>query len=148
MKSHSFARSPSPCSLCLFCSSSFGLEFFRTLWSLSFDLDFFYLTLSTAFLYSFASLQSVLRASTGTAAASLVHSVCTALGRVTISQASVSACPASLARCVTKASIPLCPSDLCQAFSLVFCCVFSIYSGLFDLKCIIAPWYSHFVLLL
>lgn len=52
----------------------------------------------------------------GTAAASLVHSVCTALGRVTTSQASVSACPASLARCVTKVSL----SDLCHTFSTSF----------------------------
>lgn len=39
MKSHSFARSPSLCSLCLFCSSSFGLQLFRTLWSFSLDID-------------------------------------------------------------------------------------------------------------
>lgn len=63
----------------------------------------------------------------GTAAASLVHSVCTALGRVTTSQASVSACPASLARCVTKVSIPLCLSDLCHTFSLLFSSVFFMF---------------------
>lgn len=38
MKSHYFAPS-SLCSLCLFCSSSFGLELFRTLWSLSLNID-------------------------------------------------------------------------------------------------------------
>lgn len=79
-------------------------------------------------------LQSVLRGSTGTAAASLVPSVCTALGRVTISQASVSACPASLALCVTKASVLLRPFDRCHASCAVFVCGFVIYSGFFALK--------------
>lgn len=89
----------------------------------------FYLTLSTAFFSSVATLQSVLRGSTGTAAASLVHSVCTALGHVTISQASVSAWPAFLARCVTKASVPLYPSDLMlfHLFSVVFIFYTAVY---------------------
>lgn len=109
-KSLSLARFSCLCSPCIFCSCSFGIESLITRAQCSSSIS----PLSTDFLYCLATLQSVLRGSTGTAAASLVHSVCTALGRVTISQASVSVCPASLALCVTKASIHLCPFDLCH----------------------------------
>lgn len=62
-------------------------------------------------------LQSALRGSTGTAAASRVHSVCTAPGHAIMSRATVSACLALLARCATKASSLLCPFDLYPALS-------------------------------
>lgn len=62
-------------------------------------------------------LQSALRGSTGTAAASRVHSVCTAPGHAIMSRATVSACLALPARCATKASSLLCPFDLYPALS-------------------------------
>lgn len=81
----------------------------------------FHPTLSTdslTFPATFCRLQSALRGSTGTAAASHVRSVCTALGRAIMSQATVSACLASLALCVTKASSLVCLFDLLPAVSL------------------------------
>lgn len=66
----------------------------------------------------FRRLQSAPRGSTGIAAASRVRSVCTALGRVIMSQATVSACLASPALSATKASSRLCPFDLFPVGSL------------------------------
>lgn len=57
-------------------------------------------------------LQSALRGSTGTAAASRVRNACTAPDHAIMSRATVSACLASLALCATKASSLLRPFDL------------------------------------
>lgn len=129
-KSHSLTRFPYLCSPCIFCSCCFGIESLITRTQCSSSIS----PLSTDFLYCLATLQSVLRDSMGTAAASLVHSVCTALGRVTIPQASVSVCPASLALCVTKASIHLCPFDLCRDCWHV-CSGFFVLKPLWSISC-------------
>lgn len=77
------------------------------------DLFYYYTpVLSFSSLALLCWLQAALRDSTGTAAASRVHSVPTALGHATMSQVNVSACLASLAPCVTKASSLLCHFDL------------------------------------
>lgn len=66
--------------------------------------------------FSCPTLQSALPASTGTAAASRVHSASTAPGPAITSRAIANACPASLALYATKASSCLCPFDLSLLF--------------------------------
>lgn len=84
------------------------------------DLFYYYTpVLSFSSLALLCWLQAALRDSTGTAAASRVHSVSTALGHATMSQVNVSACLASLAPCVTKASSLLCHFDLLSCFFLL-----------------------------
>ena len=132
---------PSAVSPRLFCFNSSGLDFFCTplitlvLFHYSIPLvpsnivDWFPLLPSA----TLCRLQSALRGSTGTAAASRVRNVCTAPGRAIMSRATVSACLASPAPCATKASSLLCPFALFSTVSLtvkfIHCEVLAIATG-------------------
>lgn len=88
---------------------------------LSFHISVFF---SVPLLLSFSPWQFALLVSTGTAAASHAHSVCTAQGRVITSRVTVSAWPASSARFATKAS----SSRLSPSVSLLSPSIFLSFS--------------------
>lgn len=133
MKSHSFARSPSLCSLCLFCSSSFGLKLFRSLWSRSLDIEllphpvncFPLLCCLTAVcspgFYGHRCSQSCPQCVHSTGPCHHITGQCECL-------------PGFSGSLCNQGKYSSLSPDLCHAFSLVFSCVFHIYSGLFDLK--------------